>query len=37
MNALLDGYNDTELAVIADFLSRTADAGQHATDELASG
>lgn len=39
MNASMDricaGYGDTELELIADFLRRTADAGQNATDELA--
>jgi DNA-binding MarR family transcriptional regulator len=35
MNKLLAGYSDSELAVIADFLRRTVDAGQSATDELA--
>jgi DNA-binding MarR family transcriptional regulator len=39
MNALLDeicaGYADIELELLADFLRRTAGAGQAATDELA--
>jgi DNA-binding MarR family transcriptional regulator len=35
MNKLLAGYSDSELEVIADFLRRTVDAGQNATDELA--
>lgn len=35
MNKLLAGYGDTELELIADFLRRTANAGQNATDELA--
>jgi DNA-binding MarR family transcriptional regulator len=35
MNKLLAGYSDEELAVIADFLHRTVEAGEHATDELA--
>jgi DNA-binding MarR family transcriptional regulator len=39
MNSSLDqicaGYGDTELELVADFLSRTADAGRSATDELA--
>jgi DNA-binding MarR family transcriptional regulator len=35
MNKLLAGYRDTELELIADFLRRTANAGQHAADELA--
>ena len=34
MNKLLAGYSDEELAVIADFLHRTVEAGEHATDEL---
>jgi DNA-binding MarR family transcriptional regulator len=34
MNKLLAGYSDSELEVIADFLRRTVDAGQNATDEL---
>jgi DNA-binding MarR family transcriptional regulator len=29
------GYDETELQVIADFLRRTAEAGQNATDQLA--
>jgi DNA-binding MarR family transcriptional regulator len=29
------GYDETELAVVADFLRRTADAGRQATDDLA--
>lgn len=41
MNASIDqicsGYNEAELEVLADFLRRTATAGQAATDELASG
>lgn len=41
MNASMDdicaGYGDAELDVIADFLRRTASAGQSATDELAGG
>jgi DNA-binding MarR family transcriptional regulator len=41
MNTLLDdicaGYADTELELVADFLRRTAAAGQAATDELAGG
>jgi DNA-binding MarR family transcriptional regulator len=36
MNKLLAEYSDSELEVIADFLRRTVDAGQNATDELAS-
>ena len=40
MNAAMDeicgGYGDTELAVLADFLRRTVDAGQAATIALAS-
>jgi DNA-binding MarR family transcriptional regulator len=39
MNIALDqicaGYNDAELRLLAGFLSRTAQAGQTATDELA--
>jgi DNA-binding MarR family transcriptional regulator len=35
MNGLLAGYKDGELELIADFLRRTANAGQNATDELA--
>jgi DNA-binding MarR family transcriptional regulator len=35
MNQLLGGYSDKELAVIADFLQRTVEAGAHATEELA--
>ena len=34
MNQLLAGYGDTELELIADFLRRTANAGQNATDDL---
>jgi hypothetical protein len=40
MNASIDqicsGYTETELEVLADFLRRTASAGQAATDDLAS-
>jgi len=40
MNASMDeicaGYDDAELAVIADFLGRTTTAGRSATDELSS-
>jgi DNA-binding MarR family transcriptional regulator len=35
MNGLLVGYKDSELKLIADFLRRTANAGQYAADELA--
>ena len=35
MNTLLAGYTDEELEVIADFMRRTAEAGQRASDELA--
>ena len=35
MNQIYAGYDERELAVIADFLERTADAGRRATDELA--
>ena len=35
MNKLLAGYGDTELELIADFLHRTANAGQNAADDLA--
>jgi DNA-binding MarR family transcriptional regulator len=35
MNKLIAGYSDRELEVIADFLRRTVDAGQKATEELA--
>ncbi|MET0788673.1 MAG: MarR family transcriptional regulator [Cellulomonas sp.] len=35
MEQLLDGYSETELSVIADFLNRARDAGVAATDELA--
>jgi DNA-binding MarR family transcriptional regulator len=37
MNKLLAGYEHTELELIADFLRRTATAGQNAADELANG
>jgi DNA-binding MarR family transcriptional regulator len=37
MNKLLAGYSDKELAVIADFLHRTVEAGERATEELAEG
>lgn len=36
MDALLAGYGETELRVIADFLRRTTAAGRDATDDLAS-
>lgn len=35
MNKILAGCSDDELKVIADFLRRTVDAGQSATEELA--
>jgi DNA-binding MarR family transcriptional regulator len=35
MNKLLAGYSDTELELIADFMRRTIDAGQKATEDLA--
>jgi DNA-binding MarR family transcriptional regulator len=35
MNKILAGYDDAELELIADFLSRTTQAGKGATDELA--
>ncbi|HTU85027.1 MAG TPA: MarR family transcriptional regulator [Solirubrobacteraceae bacterium] len=35
MNKLVADYTDGELATIADFLTRTVDAGKAATDELA--
>jgi DNA-binding MarR family transcriptional regulator len=35
MNKLLADYSDEELEVIADFMRRTAEAGQRASDELA--
>jgi DNA-binding MarR family transcriptional regulator len=34
MNKLLAGYSDTELELIADFMRRTVDAGQKATEDL---
>jgi DNA-binding MarR family transcriptional regulator len=34
MNTICAGYNDTELALIADFLRHTANAGANATDDL---
>jgi DNA-binding MarR family transcriptional regulator len=37
MNKLLAGYSDEELAVIADFMRRTVEAGEKAADELAEG
>lgn len=36
MDKLLAGYTTDELDTIADFLRRTAEAGQAATDKLAS-
>jgi DNA-binding MarR family transcriptional regulator len=35
LNAILGGYDDTQLALLADFLDRTAEAGRGATDALA--
>jgi DNA-binding MarR family transcriptional regulator len=35
MDEICAGYNDTELALLAHFLQRISNAGQHATDELA--
>jgi DNA-binding MarR family transcriptional regulator len=37
MDQICAGYSDTELELIGDFLSRTANAGQSATEELAAG
>jgi hypothetical protein len=37
MTKLLSDYSGTELELIADFLRRTASAGQNAADELADG
>jgi DNA-binding MarR family transcriptional regulator len=34
MNKLLAGYSDAELEAIADFLRRTAEAGQEATEQM---
>ena len=34
MNKLLADYSDTELALIADFMRRCVDAGQHANDQF---
>jgi DNA-binding MarR family transcriptional regulator len=34
MDGLCSGYSEEELALIADFLRRTAEAGRHATEEL---
>ena len=34
MNKLLAGYGDTELELVADFLRRTANAVQNASDDL---
>ncbi len=35
MSEICAGYGDAELAVVADFLRRTVDAGRSATDKLA--
>ncbi|MGH3655125.1 MAG: MarR family transcriptional regulator [Micromonosporaceae bacterium] len=37
MDDLFTGYSDADLQVLADFLSRTSDAGREATSELSSG
>ena len=37
MDQICARYGDAELELLADFLSRTASAGQHATDRLAAG
>jgi DNA-binding MarR family transcriptional regulator len=37
MDALLAGYEETELRMIADFLRRATEAGRGATDALADG
>lgn len=37
LDELFDGYDDAELALLADFLRRTAALGRTATDELAQG
>jgi hypothetical protein len=34
MNKVVAGYSDAQLAVIADFLHKTVDAGEHATEDL---
>jgi DNA-binding MarR family transcriptional regulator len=36
MDQICAGYSDAELELLADFLNRTTDAGQSATDELTS-
>jgi len=36
MDQICDGYADTELELLADFLRRTTHAGEDATEELAS-
>ncbi|MGF1425830.1 hypothetical protein [Kitasatospora sp. LaBMicrA B282] len=37
MDQICDGYSDAELQVIADFLTRSAQAGRAAADDLTSG
>ena len=37
MEQICSGYTEAELALLADFLQRTAEAGRNATDELAGG
>jgi DNA-binding MarR family transcriptional regulator len=37
MDQIIDGYDDAQLELLADFLTRTAHAGKDATDELAAG
>jgi DNA-binding MarR family transcriptional regulator len=37
MDAICDGYTESELELIAEFLRRTANAGRDAADELAGG
>ena len=37
MDRLCAGYSDAQLQLLADFLSRTTDAGRAATDDLATG
>ncbi len=34
MDQIIDGYNEAQLELLADFLTRTAQAGKTATEEL---
>ena len=37
MDQIIDGYDEAQLELLADFLTRTTHAGKAATDELSTG